>query len=81
MSAALQLENLEPQFRMEELKNKIELTLEEAAFYLLIARRTFYNTWKGRGLTGYRDHRGRMFFKRADLDHYKKTSREVIRSY
>jgi excisionase family DNA binding protein len=80
MTAAQKIE-FEEQFEFNELKKKIELSLEEAAFYLGISRRTFYNTWKSRGLTGYRDHRALLFFKRADLDHYMKQARVAVREY
>lgn len=80
MTAALKIEYAD-QFNMNGLKKKIELSLEEAAFYLGISRRTFYNTWKSRGLTGYRDHRRQMLFKRAELDHYMKSAREAVRGY
>lgn len=66
---------------MEELQKRVELTLEEAAFYLKISRRTFYNTWKSRGLKAERDHRGQLSFKRAELDHYKKTAKTIVRGY
>jgi excisionase family DNA binding protein len=78
MNAAL---NLEPRMSMEELKTKAELNLEESAFYLGISRRTFYNSWRDRGLVGYRDHRGLLFFKRSDLDHYMKVAREIRRGH
>ena len=80
MTAAFKVEYAE-QFNMDDLKKKVELSLEEAAFYLGISRRTFYNSWKSRGLTGYRDHRGRMLFKRGELEHYMKSAREAVRGY
>ncbi len=65
-----------PKFVMEELKKKAELSSEEAAFYLGIAKQTLYN-WKNeknpkQRPRGRRDHRGKLLFLRVELDRYAK---------
>lgn len=67
-----------PIFLMDDLKKKGELSLAEAAFYLGIAKQTLYN-WKSNGTRprAYKDHRGRVYFLRVELDRFKKENSKV----